>query len=77
MNFNSALGSDFLEAGAQWLCLCLLLLFQFLLVINVSCLITNTISQREELQGGVKRFVMENAGMLTTRGRQKQKIRKD
>lgn len=56
MNFNSALGSDFLEAGAQWLCLCLLLLFQFLLVINVSCLITNTISQREELQGGVKTF---------------------
>lgn len=44
MNFNRALDSDFLEAGAQGLCLCLLLLFQFLLVIDASWLITNIVS---------------------------------
>lgn len=53
MNFSSVSDSDFLEAGVHGLSLLLLLLFQFLLVTDVSCLITNTSTEQEKLQGVV------------------------
>lgn len=55
MNLDSAPDSDFLEAGACGLCL--LLLLQFLLVTDVSCLITNTSTWQEELRRGVEHLV--------------------
>lgn len=57
MNFSSVSDSDFLEAGVHGLGLLLLLLFQFLLVTDVSCLITNTSTEQEKLQSGVEHLV--------------------
>lgn len=56
MSLDSAPDSDFLEAGACGLRL-LLLLLQFLLVTDVSCLITNTSTWQEELRCGVEHLV--------------------
>lgn len=58
MNFSSVSDSDFLETGVHGLSLLLLLLlFEFLLVTDVSCLITNTSTEQEKLQSGVEHLV--------------------